>query len=358
MKKKVLVCIEQTTLSYKYYVDIIMELNQHSEFEVEILNLFYNDAVNEHLGTLGNKVYTLFNKPYKKQLFHIARIIRQSNPDIIHAHETIPAFYAALSLLINFSLKKMIFHRHHSYYRTKAIHFMERIAFWRSNIAVAVSLTAQQQAFAEHPSAKNKIICIHNGIQLKDSGKPLPVAMELYKHKKKIVLIAWLVGRKGHEAAITAMDIIKDTIPEAVLFIAGTGPDWDKLQAEIAKKKLENHVVMLGEVKNIYALLKQVDISVLPSEAEAFNLSILETMAAERLSMASDIPSINECIKDGVTGVSIPVNNSGVLAEKLIYYLTNTAERERIAKNGYLVYQQQFTTAAMVKQFVCLYKTL
>lgn len=359
MKKKILFCIEQSTLAYKYFEDIIRELNKYPDYEIEIFNLAAHEAVNAHLATLGNKVLTLSpGRSYKKQLFQIAKIIRKSRPDIIHAHESIPAFYAALALMVNFSSTKLIFHRHHSYYRDKTIHFMERLAFWRCNLAIAVSATARQQAIDEHPGSKKKITYIHNGITLADSGMALPINMEIYKDRLIIILIAWLVGRKGHETAIMAMDIVRQKIPEAVLFFAGDGPQKAKLQEMILERKLEQHVVLLGEVKNIHALLQRTDISILPSEAEAFNLSILETMAAGKLSMASNIPSINECIQDGETGVSVPVNDPKVLADKLLFYLKNTTERERIAKNGYALYCREFTTSAMVKKFINTYNTL
>ena len=359
MKKKVLVCIEQSSVSYKYFIDLISGLSTYSGFEIEIFNLVCNKEVNDYLATTGNKVVTLPSaKPYKKQVFRIAAIIRKSNPDIIHAHESIPAFYAALALRINFSDIKLIFHRHHSFYRDKTIHFMERVAFRRCNLAIAVSATAQQQAIAEHPAYAKKIVYIYNGVTLKDTGMPLPIDMAPYAGRPKIILIAWLVGRKGHETAIAAMQELVKKMPAAVLFFAGDGPDRKKLELLVAENKLQQHIVLLGEVKNIYALLQQTDISILPSEAEAFNLSILETMAAKKLSMASDIPSINECIADGETGVSIPVNDAHTLAAKLEYYLSNNNERERIAANGYDAYRQRFTTEAMVKQVAAVYEKM
>ena len=72
MKKKILFCIEQSTLAYKYFEDIIGELNKYPDYEIEIFNLAAHEAVNAHLATLGNKVLTLSpGRSYKKQLFQI-----------------------------------------------------------------------------------------------------------------------------------------------------------------------------------------------------------------------------------------------------------------------------------------------
>ncbi len=358
-KIKVLFFIEQLSVSYKFFENLFKELNRFGNIDIEVLNLYRDEKVNTHLSQFCNKVYSLpGSKPYKKQVFNIIKIINRSKPDIIHAQEVIPAFYAALGLWAMVSAIPLIFHRHHSFYRNKATNFMEKIAFIKCALVISVSKTAQQQAFSEHPWSKKKITQLYNGITLNDNGMPLPLNIKDFVNHFKIVLLARLGSRKGHETAINAMDIVRKKIPYAVLFFAGEGNKRKEIEKWIAEKKLQQNVILLGDVQNIYALMNNIDISILPSESEAFNLSILETFAANKLSIASNLPSIKESIIDGETGVLVEVGNSEQLAEKIIYYIENQEEAARIAKKGFELYQKEFTADIMAKKIIAIYKQL
>ena len=358
-KCRVLIVIEQSSISYKYFENILIAFKDHPIYEIDVLNLMNFDGVNDHLGQFCAKVFSLPNrKPYKKQLLNIREIISISNPDIIHAHEVIPSFYAAIALLAMGSGKKLIFHRHHSFYRNFATRFMEKVAFFRCNLAISVSKTTQQNAFSEHPLGKKKIIQLYNGITVVDNDIPLPFDVGQFENKFKIVLLSRLRTRKGHFTAIEAIDIVRQKIPNIVLFFAGEGDYRKHIEAEIEEKKLQEYVILLGDVVNIKALLNQIDIAILPSESEAFNLSILETFACNKLSIASDLPSIRECITDGLTGVLIEPNNADALADKIIYYINNTEARIEIAANGKKLYEEKFTTSVMVNNIISIYDGL
>ena len=68
---KILFVIEQTSISYKYFENILIELEKYPQLNIEIFNLVKNDLVNSHLQKFCSKVFTLpNNKPYKQQLFN------------------------------------------------------------------------------------------------------------------------------------------------------------------------------------------------------------------------------------------------------------------------------------------------
>lgn len=361
MKKKikVLVVIEQSSISYKYYENILIAFKTYPNFEIDVFNLIKAEAVNEHLNKFCSRVFSFPNdKPYKNQLSNVKKIIAASNPDIIHAHEVIPAFYAAIGLLTMGRKVKFIFHRHHSYYRNWATRIMEKVAFLSCSLAISVSKTTQEEAFSEHPFSKKKITQLYNGITLDDSNLALPFDINQFKNKFKIVLLSRLRTGKGHLIAIEAMELVRQIIPNSVMFFAGEGDYRKQIESEIKEKNMQEFIIMLGDIVNIKALLNEIDISILPSESEAFNLSILETFASNKLSIASNLPSIKECITDGITGILVEPKNANALAEQIIYYIKNEKERIQIAANGKKLYDQEFTTAVMVNKIVKIYDEL
>ncbi len=355
-KIKILFVIEQHSISYKYYEQILIELKELGHFETEVFNLVSSEKVNQHLKQYCSAIYTFDpRKSYKRQILTARNIIQKAKPDIVHAHEVIPAFYASLGLTLSCSRAKLIFHRHHSFYRNRATKFMERIAFWRSNLSICVSKTMREKTITEHPLAMKKIIYLYNGIKIEDSSNPILFKFDKYCGYHKILLLARLRSGKGHHIAIAAIEIIQKRFPNIVLFFAGDGELKTELNKVIVQKGLAENIILLGDVNNIRALFSNIDISILPSESEAFNLSILETFASKKLSIASNLPSIKECIVDGKTGVLIEPNNAQSLAEKIIYYIENKALREEIAYNGYELYCREYTTKRMVNKLEEVY---
>jgi glycosyltransferase involved in cell wall biosynthesis len=356
-KIKILLVIEQPVVAYKYFEHLAKGLSQCDDLSVEIFNLFPDEDINARLSKVCRKLYSLPEKrSYKKQIGAITRIIRQADADIIHAHESIPAFYAAIALMLSFFSKKLIFHRHHSFYRGWVMKMMERVAFFRCNLSLSVSKTSLKQAQQEHPFSKRKTDFVYNGITMESNEGPLPV--DITGKPYVITMIAWLIEGKGHVTAIEAIDIVRKTFPDVLLIFAGEGALRSSLQKFINEKGLKQNIIMPGSIQNIPLLLEKSAISILPSEAEAFNLSILETMAAKRLSIASDIPSIRECITNESTGVLIAPNDPLQLADSIIHYLSHPNQRNKIAENGYRNYQENFTTEKMVAEIIKRYKKL
>ncbi len=358
-KLKVLFVIEQISVTYKYYENLVAELQKTESVRIEILNLVADDAVNSRLATFCERTYSLDkSRSYKNQVGKIRKIISESDPDIIHAHEVIPAFYAAFGLLTAFSSKKLIFHRHHSFYRNRATMMMEKIAFKRCDLAISVSDTSKAKALDEHPRSAIKIKRLYNGVTVKDTHESICFDHKKYEGYTKIVLLARLREGKGHLVGIDAVEIVKQKYPKTILLFAGEGGFRPVIEKHIHEKKMEENVMLLGDVKNIFQLMQHIDMAVLPSESEAFNLSILETMACNKLVIAKDLASIKECITDGFSGVLIQRNDPEELASKIIKYINETEERSRLAANGYTSFLENFTLPMMAQKLMSIYNEL
>jgi glycosyltransferase involved in cell wall biosynthesis len=98
-----------------------------------------------------------------------------------------------------------------------------------------------------------------------------------------IVSVRRLIRRVGLESLIDAMREVRRSAPDALLLIAGRGPQAAELQERIAALGVADHVRLLGFVaeEELPWLYRAADFSVMPSVAlEGFGLPTIESLAA------------------------------------------------------------------------------
>lgn len=96
----------------------------------------------------------------------------------------------------------------------------------------------------------------------------------------------FVIGHVGHLAKvknqiflIKLMPEILKCRPEARLLLLGEGPDHQMLTEEICKLRLQEFVIMTGNVPDVYGYLSAMDVFAFPSLFEGMPLSIIEVQA-------------------------------------------------------------------------------
>src|SRR5215831_2709892 len=84
---------------------------------------------------------------------------------------------------------------------------------------------------------------------------------------------------------------------------AGGRADPDaSIEYLVRKKKLQKDVHFLGKQDQVYRLLSDTDLFLLPSQLESFGLAALEAMACEVPVIATNVGGVPEVIEHGVDG--------------------------------------------------------
>lgn len=96
----------------------------------------------------------------------------------------------------------------------------------------------------------------------------------------------FVIGHTGHLAAVKNQKFLIELMPEilkrksnAVLMLLGDGPDKQMLKDLVKAKKLQDYVIMIGNVSNVYDYLSAMDVFTFPSLFEGMPLSIIEVQA-------------------------------------------------------------------------------
>ena len=154
--------------------------------------------------------------------------------------------------------------------------------------------------------------------------------------------------------AIRAMKTIKEKYPDAVLFIAGNGPEKDNLEAEIKACGVENNVKMLGYCTHLQDYQHIVDALVSCSYREGLPLNIVEAMLSGTPVVASINRGHKELIQDGKTGFLISANDDWAMADRVLKLLDDEVFAKQVGKSAYQ-YAMNYSFTAVKKELEAIY---
>jgi len=126
-----------------------------------------------------------------------------------------------------------------------------------------------------------------------------------------------LVPHKRLNLLVEAVPALLARWPDLRVDIAGTGPAREALLTQVRELGLEKTVALPGRVSEDIKkdLLSRAWLTVVPSLAEGWGLTVLEANAIGRPAVAFDVPGLRDSVRDGVTGWLVPAEQglAGVL---------------------------------------------
>jgi glycosyltransferase involved in cell wall biosynthesis len=115
------------------------------------------------------------------------------------------------------------------------------------------------------------------------------------------------------------------------LLIAGEGSCRTELERLVAELGLDGRVMLLGQVKDIATLHHALDLFVQSSDYEGTPNAVLEAMALETPTVATDAGGTAELIEDGVHGRIVPPADAPGLAAAMAAAIADRATANRWA---------------------------
>ena len=135
--------------------------------------------------------------------------------------------------------------------------------------------------------------------------------------------------------AIRAMRKIVKRYPDAILFIAGNGPEKENLEHEIKQCGLENNVRMLGYCTHLQDYQHIIDVLVACSYREGLPLNIVESMLSRNPVVASINRGHKELIHDGENGYLVSRDDSETMADRVLELFADSYMSDNLSNNAY-----------------------
>jgi len=134
--------------------------------------------------------------------------------------------------------------------------------------------------------------------------------------------------------------------------IFGEGQERARLERQVAELGLGDRVVLRGPTRGPAEALAQIDLLVLPSEAEGFGLVLIEAMAAGVPVVATNAPGIRDVVRYGQTGLLVPVGARDKLAAAIGRLLNDAALRQRIVDAARADVMNRFSWTRVLPRYV------
>lgn len=164
----------------------------------------------------------------------------------------------------------------------------------------------------------------------------------------KVVLA---LGRLHRNKAFDVLLHALPSVPGAVLWLAGAGPEEAALKSLARELGVFERVRFLGWREDVAALFAAADLFVSSSRHEPLGNVVIEAWAQRRAVVSTASAGPAALIRDGETGLLAPVEDHAALAAAMARALGDPALRHRLAQAGRLAYEASFTEQAVVAQY-------
>ena len=157
-----------------------------------------------------------------------------------------------------------------------------------------------------------------------------------FEDNQKIILcVGELLPNKNQVMAIDMMKKIVEAYPDALLLIAGNGPEEQNLKEHIKEVGLDNNVRMIGYVTNLQDYQHVCDVLVSCSKREGLPLNIVESMLSGTPVVATYNRGHRELIQDSNTGFLVDVDDSIKMSERVLRLFNDNDLYQNISKKAY-----------------------
>lgn len=295
----------------------VFVINQSDNFE------FNDDGVT--IVAIKNKKAKLFNWYFNRK--HINTIVEahiaKTNIQLIEVPD-----WTGITAFMKFSIPVVMrIHGSDTYFcdleqrQQKLKNFvLEKMAFNAADKVVSVSHFAANQT-AKVFKSKRAIDVIHNGIDITQ----FTVENEAYE-PLQLLYFGSVIRKKGVLELAHIFNELIQLEPKAKLMVVGNdcidvveNVSTVKLVKDILNEEALKHTVFKSQVpySEIKDLINKAHVVALPSYAEAFPMTWLETMALGKPLVASNIGWSKEIINDGINGYSVFPSEHKNYAEKI-----------------------------------------
>jgi glycosyltransferase involved in cell wall biosynthesis len=288
-------------------------------------------------------------------LFQIIALIHRERPTLLHTHTTKAGILGRIAGRLTRTRTIHTPHGHlfYGYFgkgKEQLYVFLERLAARFCERIITISEDERREYLKRGIGDIKKVVTIYNGIDVdRLAGDEGRVRRELGITLQAPVV--GFVGRleevKGPYLFIDAAMKIGKVCPQAHYLIVGDGPLKDGL---MKKAHGVTNLHFLGHREDMADCMAAVDLFIIPSLNDGFNLVAVEAMASSKPIVATAVGGLPEVVGDA--GILVGPGDSTIMAQEAVRLINSQDLRKELGAKGRRRAERLFDWS------VCLQKTL
>ena len=295
---------------------------------------------------------------YLISIFHLRRILKLFNPDIIHAHYA--SSYGFLGRIINFRPYFISVWGSDVFEFPKRSSITKRVFKYSLNGADKIFSTSRIMAKELSKYTSKKIEVIPFGIDLNIFKR-----LSNYGKSEETFVIGTVKALEeiyGIEYLIKAFKIIKDKYSRinVRLLIVGSGSQEMKLKELCKELHIEKNVEFTGKVsfEKLTAYYNRMDVAVFLSKSESFGVAVLEASACEVPVIVSNVGGLPEVVENNITGFIVEKENPVAASEAIEKLMLEPDLRNQMGTNGRKRVEKFYNWNDCVDQMINIYSDI
>jgi len=219
-------------------------------------------------------------------------------------------------------------------------------------------IIAVSNAVARHwkkRGVKKQIEVIPNGVFDKD----FPWLRRKNSSAVKICMCGRLCPAKGQDVAVKAIALLPQSVVHRIhLDFFGVGESEKFLRDLVRKEKLEKIISFNGFSEKLEDVLRNYEIGLTLSKAEAFGRTTVEYMGHALFVVATNTGGTPELLQNGKFGTLVDSNDPQQVADAIEDYCINRNECKKMALQAQLYARAEFAVSKNAEQAYLFYKKI
>lgn len=272
-------------------------------------------------------------------LLHLARLLREERPDIVHTHSSkagilgrLAARLAGVPHIVH-TIHGYGFHDGQPWPLRRALVGVERLASRVTTRFIAVSRANLEEGIALGLFRRDRVSLIRSGVRLeafeeaaRDPARPgardaVRDELGLPRDTPLVGMIACLKPQKSPLTFVEVAARVAREMPAAAFVLAGDGELRPEVERRARELGLSGRLRLLGWRRDVPRVMASLDVLLHTSLWEGLPRVLPEAIAASVPIVATGVDGARDILRDGETGIVRPPHDVDGLAEGVLRLL-------------------------------------
>lgn len=238
---------------------------------------------------------------------------------------------------------------------------LERIAARATTAMICVCEAERDEALRREIISPERLFVVPNSISFPSLDRVSAAA--ILRAQLGIAPSSPVIGtvsnyrkQKALHDFIQAAALVRQSHPEVIFLMIGSGKLAPALKARVAETGMERNLRMVSSPPPIWNYYACMDVFALSSMWEAMPYAVLEAMAMARPVVVTAVGGCREIVDHGHTGLLVPPGDPLAMAQAMCLLLENEALRLRMGIAAQAVIRQRYRVEDRIRDLESIYE--